>query len=79
MATYQQQVAKLQSALVRQLGELGMTSQRAIEAELQAFMQLGLPAIQHILSESSALSGKAERAQEHAATVSEALAAASSD
>ena len=79
VATYQQQVAKLQSALVRQLGELGMTSQRAIEAELQAFMQLGLPAIQHILSESSALSGKAERAQEHAATVSEALAAASSD
>ena len=67
IAAYQQQVAKLQAALVRQLGEIGAAAQRNVQTELQAFMQLGLPAIQHILSDSSSLKGFDDDADAHAA------------
>ena len=50
VSAYQQQVARLQAALVRQLTEVSENAQRNVHAELQAFMQLGLPAIQHILT-----------------------------
>jgi hypothetical protein len=66
ITAYQQQVARLQAALIRQLSELGATAQRNVESEVQAFMQLGLPAIQHILSDHSSLAAKVEDADAHA-------------
>ena len=65
---YQEQVSRLQAALVTQLAELGRESTRAIQAETQAFLQLGLPAIQHILSDGGLLAeAKGGGAEAHAA------------
>ena len=63
ISAYQQQVARLQAALIRQLSDLGTASQRAVEAEMQALMQLGLPAIQHILSDGAGLADNINMAQ----------------
>ena len=40
-----------------------VASQRSVESEIQAFMQLGLPAIQHILSQDAALANGVQQGQ----------------
>ena len=60
---YQQNVARLQAVLVRQLTNVSEAAQRNTHSELQAFMQLGLPAIQHILSSEIASEISSEIAQ----------------
>ena len=67
MNTYQQNVARLQAALIKNLSELGAAGERAVDAEMQAFMQLGLPAIQHILTDSAALQAEHNSCESRAA------------
>ena len=51
LAGYQQQVSLLQAKLVRDLQQLNDAAARNTSSEVQAFMQLGLPAIQSLLSD----------------------------
>ena len=69
-------MGRLQAALVKQLGELGAAAERSVQSELQAFMQLGLPAIQHILSDNSSFVEKAGDAEAHAAAAARVKAVA---
>ena len=51
---YQEQLARMQSDLVQQLSELSRQSRQGARDEIEALVQLGVPAIEHILSGSLA-------------------------
>jgi hypothetical protein len=57
VAAYQQQLARLQSELVNQLAELGRHTRQDVRGEIEALVQLGVPAIEHILAGSRVADG----------------------
>ena len=61
---------------MRQLSDLGAAAERSVHVELQAFMQNGLPAIQHLLSEGAHVDAAMLReADLHAASYASAAVA----